>query len=722
MARCARTSPYLVGLLLLGGLCLGIAGCSTVAPPQADGSADAESSRRSIPEPVRRHILARETSVALMIRPGRWDELAPAVEQLSTALPLGPTLDSISTALRKHGLFEYLTHNVGGFRAPGSLVGDGPVYVRFDLLGADRFLEATRVGLPVPAPVRGGHYPAGTAVRFLVPSDHPGVLAEAVEVADDGRRRLEITASQAGDFCRIDVLQFGRYVGGKRRARMLDRRTEAGGDDTGSSLSPAARRFARSTSPVAAYADTGALRRLYLARRGIAIGAAASRASRPDRRRWVVHGSAVGTAVHLMALRSARGIAKYVVRVNGDESGGVCIDGTATRTRFGRHLWDATTGSRRLPAPAVPAQSSESLVADVTFGRDWRALEQQAPGAVDLFGGDVPTFRDAGDIAHVSRVSGAGLWVGWLHSPGHLYRLGSAVSREWYGMAPPSFLRMRMARVPGETTRPIRGGLQALFAFGGVGDERRRRVSGLRRLLDRLQRRDIGIDYRLDGADDETGRLTVAAGMPVEEASGDTAASVGTGLRLTAVPGRVLEALEWASADPALIDALEGLRTLPPVHLQTAASSTITRFRLHVGPQPPEPLEVGSSSARLADLPDRVACLDRMTVAVHHFKRALPALGPSDLEGVSELLDELRGSIAKCGDDSAVGDTYRDWVLGRAAWLAGWRAEIAWHKRLARGEAGRRRTRKVADTLYRRACAKGDSAGCKARRALPPVD
>ncbi|MFB6350640.1 MAG: hypothetical protein ABEK29_02470, partial [Bradymonadaceae bacterium] len=289
-----------VGILSL--VCHAPLGCSTPSPERGDTPSEEATGDRRVPAPVRTSIVGGDPPLAFAIRPHRWEEIAPAVDHLSAALPLGPDLASLSTAVRRRGLLDVLTRRFGHFRIPLALVREDTVWVRFDVLGTDRYDRAARVGLPVPAPGRGGHYPAATRVRFLVPSANTDALAEVVEAAEQHRPDVTIAATPAGDFCRIEVLQFAPYVDDERRAAIRDRSAGEAEEGPSPELSPPARRFLRTRSPVAAYADIDALRTWYLAHRGLEIGTAAWRATREDRRRWTVRGSAVATAIQLMTL------------------------------------------------------------------------------------------------------------------------------------------------------------------------------------------------------------------------------------------------------------------------------------------------------------------------------------------------------------------------------------------------------------------------------------
>ncbi|MFB6350639.1 MAG: hypothetical protein ABEN55_02320, partial [Bradymonadaceae bacterium] len=381
--------------------------------------------------------------------------------------------------------------------------------------------------------------------------------------------------------------------------------------------------------------------------------------------------------------------------VTGTETGGFRLLATGTRTAYGRDLWHATAGARKLATPSVSASADGSLVADVTLGRDFRAIEQKAPGAVDLFGGSAPALRGADDLERVAGTAGAGAWIAGLHSPAHLYRLGGRLFDERIA-TPPSFLRLRLARRSGESAPPFHGSLHALFDIGGLGAERQRRVSRLQRQIDRIAGGLPGVHDRLNVGDDGMGRLTLAAGAAGHGAAGESVDSVGPGVQMTIVPERLVDLLGELSAPPGLVESLATLRTLPPVRLATAASGRRVRLRLQMGPRDPKPLTLDSTERRLATLPDRAACLDRLTVALHNYKRSLPVLGPADLEGMRQLLDRLARSVERCRGEGELERAYLEWVLGRAAWLAGWRAEIAWRKELPARGHGLERSRRAA--------------------------
>ena len=468
---CGRPS-YCSVVAILGIFLLPFAGCETPSG-STEGAPTAEAEEAEpvrIPQPVRTHIVGARTPVALKLETERWHEVAPAVERLAEALPLGPLLESAAEAIRQEGLAAYLTRTFAGIEAPDRLLSDGPAYVRFEVLGAEAYRRAARVGLPIPSPQDGGHYPAATLVRFLFPSDDPGALADALErrVAI-ARRDVRTVVATEGEFCRLDVLRPIGPAASRDRINALVDRLRTGPDPASAEVTAAARRFVGSESPVAALADLADLKSWYLARRGLAIGRSAANADAAGRRRWVVQGSAVATALHLVALRSARSLDDYIVELSGDGSGGFQLVGTGTRTALGRHLRASTTATRRLPALSVLGGSPDTLVADAALGLDFAALEREAPGAVNVVGGDGPALRDGDAILRVHRVAGAGSVVGLLHNPEHVARLLGAAGRERLGAPPPSFARLRMVRVPGESDRPWRGTLHALFDLDAAG-------------------------------------------------------------------------------------------------------------------------------------------------------------------------------------------------------------------------------------------------------------
>ena len=722
---CGRPS-YCSAVAILGIVVWSLVGCETPSG-STEGAPTAEAEEAEpvrIPTPVRTHIVGARTPVALKIRPEQWHEIAPAVERLADALPLGPLLESGAESIHSEGLADYLTRTFAGFEAPDRLLGEGPIYVRFEVLGAERYRRAARIGLPIPSPQDGGAYPAASLVRVLFPADDAGALADAIErrVAI-ARRDVRTVVSTEGAFCRLDIVhRTGPDASRERIAEIVDRlRDET--DRAPEELSPAVRRFVASESPVAALADLGDLKDWYLAQRGLAIGRSAARTDTAGRRSWVVQGSAVATALHLVTLRSARTIDEYVVELSGDGTGGFQLVGTGTRTVFGRHLQSSIAGAGELPALSVPGGSPQTLVADAAFGLDVAALEREAPGAVDVVGGDRAALRGADDILRVYRVAGAGTAVGLLHNPEHVARLAGAAGRDLVGVPLPSSARLRMVRVPGASDRPFRGTLHARFAFdetAPVSGDGGSRLGGLSSWFPEPTR---AFDWETARQEGATERLTVQVGGSIEGvASGGATRSVSTGLALEAIPDRVVEALEQTSLDPRLVRALQGLQSLPSIRVATAGSPTLTRVRLRVGAGEPAPLDVASPEIELVERSGRVACLDRMTVALHKFKQTLPALAPANLDGAQRLVDRLARSFDACQGDSAVDPSYRKWALGRAAWLAGWRAEIALERRLEAGETDRRRIRrprKAAAILYERACENGDAAGCRAREALP---
>jgi len=719
LARPARASSYREVVVIAGLLCVTQLACRTHAPTPDPAFGSSEARQRSVPEAVRTHVLGGEPPLALAIRPHRWEEVAPAVERLSAVLPLGRRIGSWSTTMRRRGLLGFLADTFGGFDIPGALVRDGAAYVRFDVLGGDDYLRAARVGLPVPAPERGGTYPAAIRVRYLVPSAHTEALAEVVEVAGDDRPALAVETDTEAGFCRIDILRFAPYVGSERRAELRARSAAAPpGDGASADRSPMARRFLRARTPVAAYAEVDALRTWYLARRGVAVGTGAWRARRTDRRRWIVRGSAVATAVQLTALRSAREFETYVLRLAGDEDGGVRLVGTAARTAFGRDVWHGTSGSRDLPAQAGAPRVDGRLAADVTLGRDLRALQRRAPGAVNLLGGGVPALRGGDAIARLVSTAGAGAAIGAVHGPAHLTRLGDAYLRERLG-ATPSFLRLQLT---GGADAPPSGRLHVRFDIADPAAGGDRRIETLRRGVARLAGRLPELDHRLEVGDDGTGRLSVALGAPVDTPDRGDLEAVEPGARMTAVPERLVALLGDIGLSRAWARTLEPLGTLPPVRVETAASPTHFRARLQMGAESPEPLRAESSEDSPPILPDRADCLDRMTAELHKYKRALPALGAADLDGATELLERLGRGIGGCSGETSPGRAEIDWMLGRASWLAGWRAEIAWRKGKAARGGERERARETAAALYRRACQYGDAAGCRARRALATAD
>jgi hypothetical protein len=180
---------------------------------------------------------------------------------------------------------------------------------------------------------------------------------------------------------------------------------------------------------------------------------------------------------------------------------------------------------------------------------------------------------------------------------------------------------------------------------------------------------------------------------------------------------------------------------MPPVVFETASSRTQTRFRFGFGGGTPEPLEAGEAAGELPEVGPAAACLDRVTVAVHRFKRALEATDPRSLSTQKRLAERFASRLPECPDAADISSDELQWFRGRATWLLAWRSAVivgnqtetiarcrpgeadaelrgasCLERALARASdeqtQGLRGAANVAETMYRRACELGDELAC----------
>ncbi len=729
---------------------------SGCASPDAEREADEESTLHGPPsgeasaprgsgseDPVRTEILAGSTPLAVKIHPEDWSDIEKGVGTVGEALPLGPRLGSVLERVRRRGVFGALGRELEGFGELEHLEADRPVYLRADVLGAGEYLQAARVGLPVPPPDGEGRYPAGPRMRLLLPTQRPRALADEIEAIwqeSEGEAEREVVGEEG--FVRVEIFWPNReYVGESRVAELAEEMLERpGGEPEGRTA--ALEQFRGSEAPVAVYTDAGDLQRWYLAQTGLDAATASAGASGEDRRRIAIRASAATTGVNLMALRSARSFDDYAIRVEGDGEGGLTITGTGVRTELGSRLGRLANASGELPGWTERSAPESRLAVDLRFARDFEALERTAPGAVEVVGPDAP-LSSAEALGAISRASGLGAVLGAVQSPEHLAHVGAFWVRDRYRVPPPTVLRLRLAGAGEGSEGPACGGVQALFNLGDSEPERKRRFEAIDGHL-RAIPRGGAVEWRgeLERRDDGMGRLTIGLERPLEELfAGETARRVEGETSFRAVPARFVSVLKEYGVSEPMLQAFGGLAEVPPVTFETASSPRRLRFRLAVGGSASESLEVGEGSGELREVEPESACLDRLTVAVHEFKRALESTDPTDLGVQQRLAERFASKLPACREAGEISEEYLGRVEGRAMWLLAWRAEVVLgdqtesiarcrpgereaelrgasclERALARSSGkrseGLRRAAKVAEAMYRRACERGDEAAC----------
>lgn len=741
-----------VWLVALVGLAVG--GCAS-SPPDSDEEDDAvlhgppsdqRPSDSDVPSevPIRTEILGGSTPFAAKIQPDGWEDIDDGVATLAEALPLGSRLQSTVETLHTEGLYGGLASEVGGFDELRHLSEGEAVYLRADILGAGRYLRAARVGLPVPPPDERGLYPAGPRLRMLLPTDRPVALADEIERAwdEEAESDAERVAAPERGYTRVDIFWPNReYVADERIDEIVDRLGEVPKGRPAADTS-SVERLRRAEAPVTVYSDIGDLQTWYLARTGVQSATAAAGANGADRRRIAVTASAATSGVGLLSLRSARSYEDYLVTIEGDGEGAMTVEGVAARTDRGARLGQLAELDIEVPAFQARAAPEASLIADLRLARDFEALRRQSPGAVEVVGGNDAALSGAGAIAQMRRASGAGAWLATLHSPEHLSNVFGSYIQERYGVPPPSALYLRVAGAGAEADIPIRGGLQALFNLGDTEAERDEITDNLDRWLEAIPTGSIDWQGELERRDDGFGRVALAVGTSLETLLADESTDISSssaGGRI--VPARLLSALEGFRISAEKLEPFGGLADMPPVAFETASSRTRTKFRFRFGGGRPEALEAGESEASLPEVGPAAACLDRVTVAVHKFKRALEATDPRSLSTQKRLAERFASRLPECPDAAEVSSDDLQWFRGRAIWLLAWRAAVIVGNQtegiarcrpggedadlrgascLERAAArasdeqlrGMRRAANVAETMYRRACELGDELAC----------
>lgn len=709
-------------------------------PPSDESAPDSEAPSEA---PVRTEILGGSTPFAAKIQPDGWDDIDDGVATLAEALPLGFRLQSTVETLHTEGLYGGLATEVGRFDDLRHLSEGEAVYLRADILGAGRYRRAARVGLPVPPPDGRGLYPVGPRLRMLLPTERPVALADEIERSwKETESDAERVAAPERGYTRVDIFWPNReYVAEERIEEIVDRLgTVPGGRPPADAAS--VERLRRAEAPVTLYSDIGDLQTWYLARTGIEAATAAAGASGADRRRIAVTASAATSGVGLLSLRSARSYEDYLVTIEGDGEGALSVEGMATRTDRGVRLGQLAALEVEVPAFEARAAPEASLIADLRFARDFEALRRQSPGAVEVVGGKDAALSGAGAIAQMRRASGVGAWLGALHSPEHLSNVFGFYFQERYGVPPPSALYLRVAGRGAEADTPVRGGLEALFNLGDTEAERDQIIDYLDRWLKAIPTGSIDWQGELERRDDGFGRVALAVGTSLETLLADESTDISSGsVGGRIVPVRLLSALEGFGVSAEKLEPFGGLADMPPVAFETASSRTRTKFRFRFGGGRPEALEAGESEASLPEVGPAAACLDRVTVAVHKFKRALEATDPRSLSTQKRLAARFASRLPECPDAAEVSLDDLQWFRGRAIWLLAWRAAVIVGNQtegiarcrpggedadlrgascLERAAArasdeqlrGLRRAANVAETMYRRACELGDELAC----------